>query len=472
MQSSFKVGRATVVSDWDAEQSIIGRVLVSPILMDEVSARLQPQDFAHPFHASLIRLLSSLIAEGRTPSLQSVLAIVGDQELEPNLSVRSYLSGLMAHQPAGNLVPLADAIEVVRDKAQRTAVATIANMLAARAVAQDTSVADMATDAVHALDDVLSSVRQGKTDVYDLDEAAERALRHHASSDRVYPTTGLSDLDRIIGGWPLGQLSIWAGRPGMGKSACATSAVFRAAQAGHGVGFFSLEMQGEQLGSRILTDLAFSHDDPIHYEDMLNRREIPEHHMRRLIRAKSVLKEMPVQIEERRDLTMAEIAARTRKMANAFDRAGRKLSVVFVDHMGLVTPSGRYKGNRVNEVGEISSGLATLAKDLDIAVVALCQLNRAVEGRDNKRPGLSDLRDSGSIEQDASVVVFTFRPAYYFEQRQDDPSKEQDRLHMLEKTRNKLELAVAKNRNGRVGTVDAFVDIGANAIRNSAHGRF
>lgn len=471
MQSTFKATRAPVIADWDAEQSIIGRVLVSPVLMEEVAALLQPQDFAHPFHASLMRLLASLIAEGRTPSLQSVLAIIGDQELEPNLSVKGYLTSLMAHQPAGNLVPLADAIEVVRDQSHRSAISVIANTLAARAGTQDTSVADMAADAVHALDDVISSVRQGKADVYDLDGAAERALRHHASSERVYPTTGLADLDRIIGGWPLGQLSIWAGRPGMGKSACATSAVFRAAQAGHGVGFFSLEMQGEQLGSRILTDLSFTHDDPIHYEDILSRRDIPEHHMRRILRAKEVLKGMPVQIEERRDLTMAEISARTRKMANAFDRAGRKLSVVFVDHMGLVQPSGRYKGNRVNEVGEISSGLATLAKDLDIAVVALCQLNRAVEGRDNKRPGLADLRDSGSIEQDASVVVFTFRPAYYFEQRQDDPGKEQDRLAMLERTRNRLELAVAKNRNGRVGTVDAFVDIGANAIRNAAHGR-
>src|SRR4029079_693099 len=112
-----------------------------------------------------------------------------------------------------------------------------------------------------------------------------------------------------------------------------------------------------------------------------------------------------------------------------------------------------------------SDGLATLAKDLDVAVVALSQLNRGVEGRDNKRPGLSDLRDSGAIEQDASLVIFAYRAAYYLETRVDDPAENTAREAALQRVKNKIEFIIAKNRNGRVGTVDAFCDIGANAIR-------
>jgi len=135
----------------------------------------------------------------------------------------------------------------------------------------------------------------------------------------------------------------------------------------------------------------------------------------------------------------------------------------------LMRSSDRYAGNRVREVGEISEGMTELAQELDVAVVALCQLNRQVETRDNKRPTLSDLRDSGEVEQNASLVIFLYRSAYYLEQtRFDEPELEKKRQEMLEKTRDKLEFIVAKNRNGRVGVVEAFVNIGANAIRNAS----
>ena len=455
--------------DYTAEQSIIARVLMAPDnSLAEVAAKLQPKDFAHPFHARVISSLMALVDEGRTPSIQAILAVVGSGEIEPGLSVRGYLLRLVSHHGTENLLPLADAIEVVRDTAQRNALSVIGSTLAARAAGQDLSVGDMASDAVHALDDVMSALRQGKRRTYDAQGAVDIALEHYASDARPYPTTGLADLDRMIGGWPLGQLSIVAGRPGMGKSAIATSFVLSAAKAGHGVAFFSLEMRGEQLGSRIVCDLAYQADDPIHYDDILNRRPLSDRNMRRLVDARERLTGLPVMMDEQSSLTVAEISSRSRKLANSLDRDGRRLSAVFIDHMGIMEASSRYRGNRVNEVTEITAGLAALAKELDVAVIALCQLNRAVEGRENKRPGLSDLRDSGSIEQDASVVVFAYRPAYYLKQRQKDAEEERKRLELLEAEKNKLELYVAKNRNGQVGPVDVFVDIGANAIRNAA----
>ena len=123
----------------------------------------------------------------------------------------------------------------------------------------------------------------------------------------------------------------------------------------------------------------------------------------------------------------------------------------------------------MREVGEISEGLNELAQELDVAMVALCQLNRQVEGRENKRPTLSDLRDSGEIEQNASLVTFLYRPAYYLERmKSDDPEQNAARDDLLTKFRNKLEIIIDKNRNGRVGVVEAFVDIGANAVRNAS----
>jgi replicative DNA helicase len=126
----------------------------------------------------------------------------------------------------------------------------------------------------------------------------------------------------------------------------------------------------------------------------------------------------------------------------------------------------------VREIAETTDGVATLAKNLDVPVIGLCQLNRAVEGRENKRPTLSDLRDSGAIEEDASVIIFLYRAAYYLDkEREDDMEAERKRIALLEGSKNKIELQVAKNRNGRVGIVDAFIDIGANALRNGSFAR-
>lgn len=453
--------------DLDAEQAVLARVLVLPERLAEVTAMLRPADFSHPFHARLMADLLALSDEGRTPSLQAMLALAGRDEIEPGLTATAYLSRLVTGHDT--LPPLVDAIETVRDHAQRRSLSAIGSLIASRAAQQGMSVADIADNAVHDLDDVLAAARQGRRRSYDAKGAVDMALDHYASEGRVYPPTGLADLDRLLGGWPLGQLSIVAGRPGMGKSALASRFVLGAASKGHAVVFFSLEMRAEQLGARMATDIAYTHEDPIAYRDILARNALSERQMRRLVAARDMLDGWPVHFDEQPGLTLAEIAAASRKAAARFDRAGRKLSMIVVDHMGLVTPSSRYRGNRTNEITELTSGLAALAKEMDVALVALSQLNRAVEGRDNKRAGLSDLRDSGSIEQDASVVMFAFRPAYYFEKRESDPERERERMTNWEQSRHKLELSIAKNRNGGTGTVDCFVDIGANAIRNLDH---
>jgi replicative DNA helicase len=452
------------------EEGLIAACLAKPERILEVSAKISPLDLQNDFHRAVLAALIDLHDEGRNPSVEALVARFGDDEIAPGLTPRQYLMRLFSGALANFYRPLSDIIEVVKDNSARRGIADIGHALAAQAANGASNLLDVGGLAVERLDDVLASLRTGQRRAYDASGAAMLALEHLDSTDAPYPTTGLADLDKVTGGLPLGQSMVLAARPGMGKSAAASTIALRAAMKGHCVLFFSLEMTGEQLGARMLTDLAWTYDDPIFYEDILQRRTmaLDERRRRRLAEAHNRLRGLPLTIEEQRGLTFSEIAARARKHAAMLDRQGRKLEVIVIDHMLLVKPSQRYAGNRVREVAETSDGIATLAKNMGVAVLALCQLNRGVEGRENKRPGLADLKDSGAIEEDASVVSFLYRPAYYLEhQRFDDAESERARLEALDACRHSLEIIVAKNRNGRQCTVDAFVDIGANAVRSA-----
>jgi replicative DNA helicase len=456
--------------DYGAEQAVLVVLITAPERIEEASARLVPDDFEGRINRRIFGILTMLHGEGRKPSIEAIVAIVGDDEIAPHTRIRDYLRRMVAERLYGvGVLPLNDMIETVLEASRRRKLAGIAGELQVAAMHGTKAIAAMATEAVAQLDEVLSTVRSQKRRSYDAGIAGRSAIDMLSSECAAYPTTGLVDLDAMLGGWPRGELSVLAGRPGTGKSAVASSVVLKAAKAGHPVAFFSLEMHGAQLGARMLTDLVFTGERPIHYEDILKRRAMNDHDLRRLEGAQAMLERLPIRIEEQRGLSVAEIGARSRKIAAECERNGKCLAMVVVDHMHIVKASDRYAGNRNRELAEISGGLTTIAKDLDVSMLALCQLSRAVEGRENKRPSMPDLRESGAIEEDASVIIFLYRAAYYLEkQRFDNEDDERERIEALERVRNRLELGVDKNRNGRVGIVDAFVDIGANAIRNAS----
>lgn len=455
--------------EFGAERAVVGACLASPDTIGEMSAKLTPEDFTSPALAAIFSTLVALHGEGRKPSVESVIAALGNGEVEPGLFLRPYLEHLRRSSFMLRLFPLGDAVGVIREAAQRRLLAGVGStLLGAQGLPR--TVSAIVADALERLDDIAAQSRQSARLSYDAMSAATAALDFADNSAKAI-TTGLTDLDRMLGGWPRGELSVLAGRPGMGKSAVATSCLIQAAKRKNGAMFFSLEMTKKQLGSRIIADAAWSWDDPIYYQDIA-RRELNDRQFRRAKDALGFLKDLPIVIEEERGLTISDVTARARKQAAKWDHEGGSLDVVFVDHMLLVRPSSRYAGNRVREVAEISDGLAALAKELNCAVVALCQLNRGVEGREVKRPTLSDLRDSGAIEEDASTVTFIYRPAYYLEQqRSENPDQEAKRLASLYQSKNDLELIVAKNRNGACGLVDVFVEIGANAVRDKARGQ-
>jgi len=273
-------------------------------------------------------------------------------------------------------------------------------------------------------------------------------------------STGLADLDKKLGGLHKSDLLILAGRPSMGKTSLATNIAFNTARTyrkgrlpdgsegsvgGGVVGFFSLEMSAEQLAARILSEAA---EVP---SEQIRRGDMTEGEFRRFVEAAKTLEACPLFIDDTPALPISQLAARARRL-----KREHGLDVLIVDYLQLVRPATA-KDSRVNEVSEITQGLKAIAKELDIPVVALSQLSRQVESRDDKRPQLSDLRESGSIEQDADVVMFVFREEYYKEREKPGDhdleamakwQEEMERLH------GRAEVIIGKQRHGPIGHVE------------------
>ena len=277
---------------------------------------------------------------------------------------------------------------------------------------------------------------------------------------------GLIDMDSVTRLYP-GDLTILAARPSMGKTTLGLSVALNAASAGTGVLFFSLEMPALSLGQRVLSDLCFG-TDPIPYTDIRDGR-IPGDRLPRLRQAEAKAANLPLMIEDEAGLSVSQIAARSRSAIQRARQNGQTVGLIVIDHLGLVAASDRYAGSRHLELGAITTAFKALAKELGLPVLLLCQLSRGVEGRDNKRPMLSDLRESGRIEEDADTVLLLYREAYYLERaREKDPDKEAERLERLRFVQNVLEVNVAKQRQGATRTVELYVSMPSNAIRNMA----
>lgn len=277
--------------------------------------------------------------------------------------------------------------------------------------------------------------------------------------------TGWSDYDEMTGGFELSSFGLIGARPSIGKSAVMCSAAHNIANRGEGVGIFSLEMKAYALQCRMAsariyrprTVLGGNSGNP-YYEPFLKGRMSDGPNYRGMLVGLNETRKLPVAFDDSKGLKVSDIRARVRQLKAKMEHKGFPLRVVFVDHIGHVSPEKNRNGNKTQEVTDISKGLMDMAGEMDVAVVALAQLNRGTESRGNKRPTLADLRDSGSLEQDAAHVTFLYRGEYYAE-RANGADEDGERVE-----RNTMELIVAKQRNGPVGTVKLFCEMGANAI--------
>ena len=359
-----------------------------------------------------------------------------------------------------------DYAEMIYDLAIRRELIEVGNDIAAKAARVDVQ-SEPKEQIVEAEQKLYALAEQGQTEqgfqsfltaVTDAVKVANAAYQREGGLAGV--STGLIDMDKKLGGLHRSDLLILAGRPSMGKTSLATNIAFNIARAykkgittsgeegavdGGVVGFFSLEMSAEQLASRILSEVAKIPSNQI------RRGDFTEGEFRRIVDAAKELEAAPLFIDDTPALPISQLAARARRLKRTHG-----LDALFVDYLQLVRGTGRSE-NRVNEISEITMGLKAIAKELDIPVVALSQLSRQVENREDKRPQLSDLRESGSIEQDADVVMFVFREEYYKE-REKPGDHELDKMAIwqeeMERLHGKAEVVIGKQRHGPIGTVE------------------
>lgn len=452
-----------------AEQALLGACIINAEVVDIVDGAVARDDFAEPLHARLFEAIVAAKAEGRRVDTRLLQTILGSEYQGGDLT--AYLAKLVHDTPT--IVNAPDYARVVRERADYRRLMAVAETLKTESSAghQSGSPAEIASSVVDVLDGIVTSRAPAGNRRVSLSEASRMAIARSEearSSGRSVSgvTWGLRDLNAATLGLHPGHLVILAARPSMGKSTMGLAVARAAAKAKNGVLFVSLEMVGEDLAERALADECFDHGDPIPYIS-IRSGDLTDAEVGRLSAASERLSPLPMMIEQQAGLTVGQIGARARSLASRMERQGTKLRLLVVDHLGLVRASDRYAGSRHSELGEITTSLKALAKELGVAVLLLCQLNRALEGRDNKRPGLSDLRESGRIEEDADAVLFLYREAYYLERlKVDDPEKDADRTTKLLNCQNRMEIIIAKQRQGPTKTIDAYVSMPCNAIRD------
>lgn len=460
----------------EIEQNLLGALMFEGDARD-VFNTLQDYHFIEPFHTAIYKAIKSARNQYGSSNSVVVSKLIPETAKEAfkkssNLEADRYVGSLLGFATAGpaSARPL---VKTLIEQWARLAIGNEAGRVQAAANDPQADVKLIAADAAKNFDDIMAEVRSGPTKktLVSMAEAAKAAMEasqraSHSNGGLTGITWGLKDINDKTGGIQRRDLCVIGARPSMGKSSVAMAVLIKAAMKGHACGFVSLEMDAEKLAARALSAVTYDSPSPVEYMDIIKGKVSPEQRWS-VEEAAKKLSEVPLFIEEQAGLTMSDIRIRSERLAERAQKAGQRLDVIVIDHLGLIRPSSRYSGSRVNEIGEITSSCKALARELDIGVVLLSQLSRNIESRDDKRPMLSDLRDSGAIEQDADMIAFLFREAYYLERDQSGNFDAQlARSERLAQCRNTLEFIIAKQRNGPLATVELFADMGFSAIKS------
>lgn len=460
----------------EVEQEVLGALLLGADFR-RISSILHDRHFIEPIHRILYDTIRLAFERYNSTTAPVVLQLFPADaamglKVRSETNINAYVASLAAGTVQGPAALEKNARKVVEQWA-RVQLAQEGGRLAAAAADPATDPLELVSVSGQVFDDIVADVKAGprrRTRTL-ISQAAGNALEaareaRQRGSGLTGVTWGLSDVNRLTGGIQKRDLTLIAARPSMGKTTVGLNVGVRIAKAGHGVGFISLEMDADKLAARAMSDLAFDWNVRVPYADII-RGGVSDDDLERIKEAARDIERMPFWIEEQPNLSMAEIRVKAEAIMQQAEQAGFPLEALIVDHLGLIRPSSRYQGNRVNEVAEISAGLKSIAREYGIAVVALSQLSRALESRNDKRPQMSDLRDSGAIEQDADTIVFLFREAYYLEREKGlSPEAEAERVERLADKHNLLEFDIAKQRNGPVRKVELFVEMACSAVRN------
>jgi replicative DNA helicase len=447
----------------EAEQQLLGAILTNNDVYDRIASLVRAEHFFDPVHQRIFERAAARIQKNALATPVTMKPFFEDDAGLKELGGSAYLVRLAG--AAISAYAARDYAQMIYDLAVRRDLIGLGRDIAAKAqkVEVDSEPREQIIEAEQRL---YKLGEQGVTErgfqsflkaVTDAVNMANAAYQRDGGLAGI--STGLVDLDKKLGGLHPSDLLILAGRPSMGKTSLATNIAFNIAKAykrgmthegvegavqGGVVGFFSLEMSAEQLAARILSEAS---EVP---SEQIRRGDMTEPEFRRFVEAAKALESCPLYIDDTPALPISQVAARARRLKRT-----QGLDVLIVDYLQLL--KGTSKENRVQEVSEITQGLKAIAKELNIPVVALSQLSRQVESRDDKRPQLSDLRESGSIEQDADVVMFVYRDEYYKE-REKPGDHELEKMAawaaLMEQVHGKAEVIIGKQRHGPIGTIE------------------
>jgi len=441
-------------SNIEAEQALLGSILVNNDIIDEISNIITGKDFYDPLHSKIYSLIENLHNKGM---IANPITLKNSFEKDENLSEiggTEYLVKLTRF--SSSTKQSIDYAKIIHEKFVRRELVQISEKLSEDSV--DETVEKTGETIIQDTEKLLFDLAERGTFSQSflkfnqaLDQTIEMATNAMKSDQGIVGVpTGLDDLDERLGGLHKSDLVIIAGRPSMGKTALATNIAYYAAKKildsnkKSSVAFFSLEMSSEQLSTRILSEQSRIKSNDI------RRGKVSEEEFNRLIESSRNIHELPLYIDETPAITISTLSNRARRIKRLFG-----LDLIVVDYIQLMTTASKRFDGRVQEISEITQGLKALAKELGVPVLALSQLSRATEQRDDKKPQLSDLRESGSIEQDADVVMFVFREEYYLERKEPklgtiEHGEWQSKMNEILGT---ADIIIGKQRHGPTGNV-------------------
>lgn len=452
----------------EAEQGLLGAILVNNDAFYRVSDFLEPKHFFEPIHSLIFETSASLIRAGKIATPVTLKTFVPADTDIGGMTVGQYLARLAAE--ATTIINAQDYGRTVYDLSIRRDLIRVGEDMVNVAFDAPVDFAPRAQieDAEKKLYDLAESGRydggfqkfsQALTVAVDMAAAA-----YSRDGNLSGLASGLREMDTKMGGLQPSDLIVLAGRPAMGKTALATNIAFNIARAWRGevqadgqmksvdggiVGFFSLEMSAEQLATRILAERTGISSSSI------RRGGISESDFDKIRDHSIEMQNLPFYVDDSGGLSISQLTARARRL-----KRQKGLDLLIIDYIQLLSGSGRRSDNRVQEITEITTGLKALAKELSVPIIALSQLSRQVESRDDKRPQLSDLRESGSIEQDADVVLFVYREEYYLQSKEPRPGTPEHEKWQLDMSlvHGKAEVIIGKQRHGPTGTINLQFD--------------
>ena len=462
----------------EAEQAVLGAILLGNAALAAIAPHVSVEDFGEPVHQRIFDVASQLIAAGKPASPITLTTFLGDGELAEGVSMKAYMARLaVAALPPSEAPGMAKHVRSVASR-RRLIAAAAALDERARDLAVRDDPAEIAANAMLGLQEIAAAAATdtarpvaGFADelMTDIEEVLAGSISVRAIS------TGYVDLDRAMNGYDPGTLVIVAGRPGMGKTMFANSSGYRCARTGVGVLEFPLEIGAAQMTARHLADLAYrgAGRSPAFRDIGKRAAEMDASQVQAVRDAHARLRGLPIVMDGRSRITVPQIAAKVAQVKRDMRSRGVELGLVVLDHLDYIAASDRYRGIRVQEVGEIVLGLKDVARSQGVCVLLLSQLSREVEKRSAKerRPTLADLRNSGDLEQVADVVAFLYREEYYLSRSPEYLAGEPCAIEAALAARGKLEVLVAKNRAGPTPTIHLFCDPASSSISSFERGR-